>query len=159
MTNEYPGSKIELSIHVRLKVELLSWLKKVTCSLRTQFTRAGWEFFCYMKERGPFMESITEKFSEIEKNAKAIVESSEARKEEMDQAMQRKRDEFDADLEAKTQEKLQKIRQSLQVKMDQLLDEQERKNKKEITSLKEDFEKNHTVYAKEILSHITEVSG
>lgn len=105
------------------------------------------------------MESITEKFSEIEKNAKAIVESSEARKEEMDQAMQRKRDEFDADLEAKTQEKLQKIRQSLQVKMDQLLDEQERKNKKEITSLKEDFEKNHTVYAKEILSHITEVSG
>lgn len=104
------------------------------------------------------MESITEKFSEIEKTAKSIVENAEMKKQEMEKDMQKKKDEFDADLEAKTQEKLQKIRQSLQVKMDQLLEEQERHNSKEIAFLKEDFEKHHTEYAKEILSHITEVS-
>ena len=111
-----------------------------------------------MAERRIFMESITEKFSEIEKTAKAIVENAEIKKQEMEKDMQKKRDEFDAELEIKTQEKLQKIRQGLQVKMDQLLEEQERQNSEEIAFLNEDFEKHHTAYAKKILSHITEVS-
>ncbi|MCI5595486.1 MAG: hypothetical protein MR380_01995 [Lachnospiraceae bacterium] len=105
------------------------------------------------------METITEKLSEIEKAASAIVESAEEKKHSLEQGMQEKRNQFDAELEAKTQEKLEKIRTGLQTKMNQLLKEQEEQNAKAIEILKVDFQRHHTDYAKKIMARITEVKN
>lgn len=103
------------------------------------------------------MDSLVDKLSDIESTAEAIVEHAEAQKPVIEKEVQAKRDQFDEDLERRTQEKLQTIRSELKEQMDQVLNEQRRKNSQTIEALLKDFDKNHTKYAKEILAHITEV--
>lgn len=103
------------------------------------------------------MNSVVEKLSEIESTAEAIVEHAESQKYDIEQKLQETRDKFDEKLEAETQEKLEQIRTRAAEKMEQILAGQRAKNQAVIDALKVDFEKNHTLYAKEILNHITEV--
>ena len=56
------------------------------------------------------MDSIIEKLSDIENTAEAIVEHAEAQKYEIEKKIQAKRDQFDKDLEARTQKRLDEIR-------------------------------------------------
>ena len=51
------------------------------------------------------MDSIIEKLSDIENTAEAIVEHAEAQKYEIEKKVQAKRDQFDKDLEARTQKR------------------------------------------------------
>lgn len=104
------------------------------------------------------MDKIADKLSEIEMTARAIVENAENQKHLLEQEMQDKRNQFDEESDAATQEKLNTIRSELQQNMEHLLNQQRKQNEKELLFLKEDFEKNHTKYAEEILSRITEVS-
>lgn len=103
------------------------------------------------------MDSIVEKLSHIETTAEAIVERAEARKCEIEQQIQSRRDKFDEDLETETQKKLEHIRGRANEKVEQILDGQRRRNQSTIEALKKDFETNHTAYAQEILKHIIEV--
>ena len=52
------------------------------------------------------MDSIIEKLSDIENTAEAIVEHAEAQKYGIEKKIQAKRDQFDKDLEAQTQKRL-----------------------------------------------------
>ena len=103
------------------------------------------------------MDSITKRLSEIERTANRIVESAQTKKQELEANMQARRDEFDAEREAKTQAKIIKIRLEVQKRMDRLLEEQEEENKTAIEVLKTDFERHHKDYAREIVGRITEI--
>ena len=102
------------------------------------------------------MESIVEKLAEIEKTAESIVEHAQARKTEVEREIQAKRDDFDRELDAYTKAELEKIRTQAEAQMDQVLEDQRVQNRSEIERLNEEFEKNHTRYAREILKKITE---
>lgn len=103
------------------------------------------------------MDAIMEKLAEIETTAEAIVERAEARKYEVEKEIQHKRDEFDRQLDEKTQAELARIRQAAEDKMNRIMEEQRLKNRTTIDNLKREYEENHTEYAQEILRHILEV--
>ena len=56
------------------------------------------------------MESVVEKLADIEMTAEAIVEHAEAQKKEIEKEIQRKRDQFDENLESETQVQLDQIK-------------------------------------------------
>ncbi len=103
------------------------------------------------------MKSVIERLDEIERTAEAIVEHAEAQKFEVEKEIQAKRNEFDRQLEEKTQEKLSRIRSEGEEKMNRVLEDERRKNHAAIDHLREDFAKNHTIYAEEILKRVLEV--
>ncbi len=103
------------------------------------------------------MDAIIEKLAEIESTAEAIVDSAEKQKFEVEREIQRKRDEFDQNLNAETEKELDKIRMEGKKKMDQAIQEERAKNHSMIDSLEAEFKEHHTEYAKEILKHILEV--
>ena len=71
--------------------------------------------------------------------------------------MREKRNQFDEELEKKTMEKINEIRSELEKTTSSLLDEQSGENNDSIALLKQQYEINHTKYAKDILKRITEV--
>lgn len=103
------------------------------------------------------MNSIVSKLSDIEKTAEAIVAHAEDQKPAIEHEIQAKRDAFDEKLEQDTQAKLESIRNRMNENTDRILEEQRQKNRSSIEALLQDFELNHTKYAKEILKQITEV--
>ncbi len=103
------------------------------------------------------MDGIAEKLEEIEKTARAIVENAEDQKHLQEKEMQEKRDLFDLELEKETQDRINAIRSELEENMDELMEQQGEHNNSEIQFLKQDFEKKHTVYAKEIFDRVIKV--
>ena len=103
------------------------------------------------------MISVIEKLAEIEKTAQAIVEHAEVRKHDVEKEIMHMRNEFDEKLEKDTSEKIHQIRKEREEKLHQKMEEERKKNSRVIEQLKEEFDKNHAVYAKEILKNILEV--
>lgn len=103
------------------------------------------------------MDAIIEKLAEIEETAEAIVDSAENQKSEVEKEIQDKRDEFDRKLGEETDKKLEEIRAEGKKIMDEALQNERNKNHSLIDGLEEDFRKNHTEYANEILKKILEV--
>ena len=103
------------------------------------------------------MKSVIEKLAEIEATAQAIVEHAEVRKHDVEKEVMLMKKEFDEKLERETTEKIQEIREEREEKLNQKMEEERTKNARVIKQLKEEFDKNHTVYAKEILKNILEV--
>ena len=103
------------------------------------------------------MKSVIEKLAEIEATAQAIVEHAEVRKHDVEKEVMLMKKEFDEKLERETTEKIQEIREEREEKVNQMMEEERTKNARVIKQLKEEFDKNHTVYAKEILKNILEV--
>lgn len=103
------------------------------------------------------MKSVIEKLAEIEATAQAIVEHAEVRKHDVEKEVMLMKKEFDEKLERETTEKIQEIREEREEKVNQKMEEERTKNARVIEQLKEEFDKNHTVYAKEILKNILEV--
>ena len=89
--------------------------------------------------------------------AAAIVRHAEEQKEVLDHEFREKRNQFDEELEKKTMEKINEIRSELEKTTSSLLDEQSGENNDSIALLKQQYEINHTKYAKDILKRITEV--
>ena len=103
------------------------------------------------------MDSIVNRLTEIEDAASAIVRHAEEEKEILDQEYDKKRKAFDDELEKKTKERLDAIRAELEKKTASILEGQNEASDALIRSLQQEYEEKHTVYAHEILRHITEV--
>ena len=103
------------------------------------------------------MKSVIEKLAEIEATAQAIVEHAEVRKHDVEKEVMLMRTEFDEKLAKETDEKLRKIRAEREENLNLKMEEERKKNQRFIEQLKDEFAKNHTVYAKEILKNILEV--
>ena len=122
------------------------------------FREKGLEYYQRLRiTGGKNMDSIVKKLSEIESAAAAIVRYAEEQKEVLDHEFREKRNQFDEELEKKTMEKINEIRSELEKTTSSLLDEQSGENNDSIALLKQQYEINHTKYAKDILKRITEV--
>ena len=122
------------------------------------FREKGLEYYQLLRiTGGKNMDSIVKKLSEIESAAAAIVRHAEEQKEVLDHEFREKRNQFDEELEKKTMEKINEIRSELEKTTSSLLDEQSGENNDSIALLKQQYEINHTKYAKDILKRITEV--
>ena len=122
------------------------------------FREKGLEYYQRLRiTGGKNMETIVKKLSEIESAAAAIVRHAEEQKEVLDHEFREKRNQFDEELEKKTMEKINEIRSELEKTTSSLLDEQSGENNDSIALLKQQYEINHTKYAKDILKRITEV--
>ena len=122
------------------------------------FREKGLEYYQRLRITGvKNMDSIVKKLSEIESAAAAIVRHAEEQKEVLDHEFREKRNQFDEELEKKTMEKINEIRSELEKTTSSLLDEQSGENNDSIALLKQQYEINHTKYAKDILKRITEV--
>lgn len=122
------------------------------------FREKGLEYYQRLRiTGGKNMDSIVKKLSEIESAAAAIVRHAEEQKEVLDHEFREKRNQFDEELEKKTMEKINEIRSELEKTTSSLLDEQSGENNDSIALLKQQYEINHTKYAKDILKRMTEV--
>lgn len=122
------------------------------------FREKGLEYYQRLRiTGGKNMDSIVKKLSEIESAAAAIVRHAEEQKEVLDHEFREKQNQFDEELEKKTMEKINEIRSELEKTTSSLLDEQSGENNDSIALLKQQYEINHTKYAKDILKRITEV--
>ena len=93
------------------------------------------------------MKSVIERLDDIENTARSIVAKAEEDKSQVEQEIQAQRDQFDKELDEKTQAELTRIREDGKRQVDELLKSQREKN----------HEMAHAVYAEGILRHIIEV--
>ena len=103
------------------------------------------------------MDSIVKQLSEIETSAVNIVEHAESQKAVADKEMMEKRREFDESLNTDTVSKLAKIRTELETKMGLELEKQRQASENAIEAYRQEYNVNCEKYARDILSHITEV--
>lgn len=100
------------------------------------------------------MDSIINKLTEIESTASAIVQHAEAEKSALDEKFDKKRMDFDKELEADTQRQIQGIRDKLESETSRILSGQ---SQDELDALQKEYDEKHSDYAHEILRRITEV--
>ena len=100
------------------------------------------------------MDSIINKLTEIES---AIVQHAEAEKSALDEKFDKKRMDFDKELEADTQRQIQEIRDKLEAETSRILSGQSQESQDELDALQKEYNEKHSDYAHEILRRITEV--
>ena len=100
------------------------------------------------------MDSIINKLTEIESAASAIVQHAEAA---LDEKFDKKRMDFDKELEADTQRQIQEIRDKLEAETSRILSGQSQESQDELNALQKEYDEKHSDYAHEILRRITEV--
>ena len=98
------------------------------------------------------MKSVIERLDDIENTARSIVAKSQ-----VEQEIQAQRDQFDKELDEKTQAELTRIREDGKRQVDELLKSQREKNHEAVQTLEKEYEMAHAVYAEGILRHIIEV--
>ena len=103
------------------------------------------------------MDSIINKLTEIESAASAIVQHAEAEKSVLDEKYDKKRQDFDKELEAHTQQQIQEIQKKLEAETSRILSGQSQESQNELDALQREYEEKHSEYAQEILRRITEV--
>lgn len=81
------------------------------------------------------MDSIINKLTEIESAASAIVQHAEAEKAALDEKFDKKRMDFDKELEADTQRQIQEIRDKLESETSRILSGQSQESQDELDAL------------------------
>ena len=95
--------------------------------------------------------------TEIESAASAIVQHAEAEKSALDEKYDKKRMNFDKELEADTQQRIREIRDKLESETSRILSGQNQESQDELDALQKEYDEKHSDYAHEILRRITEV--
>ena len=83
--------------------------------------------FLGTSQGGAFMDKLIEKISEIEASASSIMEGVNDRKTALEEEMEQKTADFDAQLEADKAKKLDELRSSLEADLKLRLDRQQQK--------------------------------
>ena len=99
------------------------------------------------------MKSVIERLDDIENTARSIVAKAEEDKSQVEQEIQEQRDQFDKELDEKTQAELTRIREDGKRQVDELL----KSHHEAVQTLEKEYETAHAVYAEGILRHIIEV--
>ena len=100
------------------------------------------------------MKSVIERLDDIENTARSIVAKAEEDKSQVEQEIQAQRDQFDKELDEKTQAELTRIREDGKRQVDELLKSQREKNHEAVQTLEKEYEMAHAVYAEGILCNI-----
>lgn len=99
--------------------------------------------------------TIISRLSHIESTAVRILESADSRKKELALEMEQKTREFDEKLAKDTQKQLDTLREKLNAKKEADLSRLREETSRDFEILELHYEKNHTVWAAEILQAIT----
>ena len=77
--------------------------------------------------------------------------------DKLDEKFDKKRMDFDKELEADTQRQIQEIRDKLEAETSRILSGQSQESQDELNALQKEYDEKHSDYAHEILQRITEV--
>lgn len=100
------------------------------------------------------MDTIINQLSHIEGTAVRIMESAEHQKKELSLEMEQRTHEYDARLAEETKHQLDSLKETLNAQKDAELSCLQKETAHTLQKLEESYEKNHTVWAKEILHSI-----
>ncbi len=100
------------------------------------------------------MENVLERLYEIEASATAILEQTDVRKKELAIQMQKRIEEFEAQLAEKTAETIARQRQELHEKIQEDLNNEQKRMDAQVNHLKKTYQERHTEIAKAILQEI-----
>lgn len=100
------------------------------------------------------MEDIIKQLSHIEDKAIQIIEAADNRKKEIASEMEQQTKTFDAQIAVDIQTRLQDIQKQLNEQKNKELKKLETTNLEAQTQLKENFQKNHTKWATELLQEL-----
>lgn len=100
------------------------------------------------------MDTIINQLSHIEGTAVRIMESAEHQKKELSLEMEQRTREYDDRLARDTKKQLDSLKETLSAKKDAELSRLEAKTAHTLQELEENYKKNHTAWAEEILHSI-----
>lgn len=100
------------------------------------------------------MNEIIDRISEIEAASARIIENANQKKKDFAAVMEQKTKDFDAQIEAETAEKLAALKVSLEKETQEELQTLTAETEKVRSALKGAYQKNHALYAKQILAEL-----
>lgn len=100
------------------------------------------------------MDTIISQLSHIESTAVRIMESADHQKKELELEMEQQIKNYDNELAARTQEQLDELKETLNQQKESSLLKLTTETKQELTDLETRFQKNHSLWAEEILASI-----
>ncbi len=100
------------------------------------------------------MNAIISQLSNIENTAVRILESADRQKKELSLEMEKRKEEYDAEIAEDTRKQLDALKEELNAQKERELSRLREETSNALNELETDFEKNHTVWAKEILHSI-----
>lgn len=100
------------------------------------------------------MDTIINQLSHIEGTAVRIMESADYQKKELAQEMEQRTREYDARLAEDTKNQLDALREQLNAKKEADLSRLKEETARAMQDLEDNYSKNHTLWAKEILQSI-----
>lgn len=101
------------------------------------------------------MEKVVKKLSEIEAAAVAIMDNANSKKKELSDKMDIKISEFDKKVDAETAQMLSELTKKLQTETEQELLELKNCTQQTLNALDDEYNKNHSALAEQILNTIT----
>ena len=100
------------------------------------------------------MDTIISQLSHIESTAVRIMESADHQKKELELEMEQQIKNYDNELAARTQEQLDELKETLNQQKESSLLKLTTETKQELNDLETRFQKNHSLWAEEILASI-----
>ena len=100
------------------------------------------------------MNAIISQLSNIEGTAVRILESADRQKKELSLEMEKRTEEYDAGIAENTKKQLDALKEKLNTQKEKELSRLREETANALNVLETDFEKNHTVWAMEILHSI-----
>lgn len=98
------------------------------------------------------MDTVIEKISEIESAAASIMNDANERKKTFAKEMEEQTVAFDAQLEAETNKKIEELRASMEISMNNRLEKQRNDSQKVLEAMEQRFEDHHTQYVGELFN-------
>ncbi len=98
------------------------------------------------------MDTVIEKISEIESAATSIMNDANERKKAFAKEMEERTAEFDAQLEAETNKKIEELRASMEINMNDRLEKQRSDLKKILEAMEKRYEDHHTQYVEKLFN-------
>lgn len=102
------------------------------------------------------MNNMIDKLSNIEHDATAIMDATNARKKEIAKEMEDKTSAFDKQLEADTAARLSDLRAKMEVDMQAKLSKQKSDADKVLVMMNENYQNNHETYARQLFKAMIE---
>lgn len=102
------------------------------------------------------MEQILNKLSEIELTAESIMKDADRNKQALSQEMEKKRQDFDAQIARETNDKIHKIRTDMEKEKDERIAAFRRDTEEALAQLDSYYEKNHDRLSRQLFQQILE---
>lgn len=98
------------------------------------------------------MDTVIEKISEIESAAASIMNDANEHKKAFAKEMEERTAAFDSQLEAETNKKIEELRASMEISMNNRLEKQRNDARHVLKSMEQHYEDHHTQYVEELFN-------